>query len=223
MATTKPTILVISIGEAFEVNIFDDTQADVLNKILEKAHVKRAKTSKGALNVLNEGPPPQGVYVVTPGIMTKKNTELAGKLVDYAKAGGIVVYGGCMSSFAGPVDLGAMFRNTWGLRWEAGDYHRTTVSLNTAAAGLNGSAGELATSYSQKALNLKNVDASDCWYLPSADSRIESHVFAPAPIENSNETPVAFRKIEQGWVGYTGDVNSEQTTTSVVLRMFGLV
>jgi hypothetical protein len=128
-----------------------------------------------------------------------------------------------MPVFAPPVDLTAMFRNVWGLPWDPDDYHRTTVFLKPSAAGLNGSSTGLAQSYSQKALNLKNVDAGDCWYLPSADSRIESMGSTSEPVLDLSQTQVAFHQIEQGWVGYTGDVNSEQSTTRVVLRMFGLL
>jgi hypothetical protein len=223
MASEQPTILVLSLGEPYQIECFDGTQENVLNALLEKAHVKRAKKASGGLKVLNETTPPRGIYIVTPGIMDAEHQELAGKIVEYAKAGGIVVYGGCMSSFSPPLDLGAMFRSTWALKWEAGSYHRTTVTLNPSAVSLGGSSEGLQPSYSQKTLNLKNVKAVNCWYLPTGDSHIESRVFPPTPIDSLAETPVAFRQVGEGWIGYTGDVNAEEGTTRVVLRMFNLI
>lgn len=70
-----------------------------------------------------------------------------------------------------------------------------------------------------KALHLNGVAQSDMLYIATDVSRLESHVFAPRPITNTKETPVAFTKFGQGHIGYIGDVNSEDETHHVILAM----
>lgn len=56
------------------------------------------------------------------------------------------------------------------------------------------------------------MDRVSAWYLPGAGSRVESHVFSNDPVADKSETPVAFGKVEKGWLGYTGNVNKEDET-----------
>ena len=75
--------------------------------------------------------------------------------------------------------------------------------------------------YSQKAVFLKNVAKEAAVYLPSRDSRIESAVFSPEPVD-CEQTPVVLAKVGEGWLGYVGDVNAESESDRVVLAMCGL-
>lgn len=59
--------------------------------------------------------------------------------------------------------------------------------------------------YSQKAVRLNDVDPGDALYLPSF----------------GGQAPVAFPAYEQGWVGYTGDVNTEEGTYQAIVAMCG--
>ena len=61
---------------------------------------------------------------------------------------------------------------------------------------------------------VSSVDKTAAWYLPTADSVVESAVFGP--------TPVPITKVGNGWLGYIGEVNSEKETDDVVLGMLGL-
>ncbi|KAK8047907.1 hypothetical protein PG996_015971 [Apiospora saccharicola] len=71
-------------------------------------------------------------------------------------------------------------------------------------------------------LHLDGVSRENCWYLPTNDSHVESMVFPPDRIANQAQTPVAFSRVGDGYVGYTGDVNQESGTSMVLLRMFNL-
>jgi hypothetical protein len=86
---------------------------------------------------------------------------------------------------------------------------RNTPALSTAF---------LPNSYSQKAVFLKHVAPTDSLYLPSPESTTQSRVFAPEPVDQ-DQTPVAFTKLDRGWLGYIGDVNNETASQKVVLEM----
>ncbi|TFY57503.1 hypothetical protein EVJ58_g6978 [Rhodofomes roseus] len=70
-----------------------------------------------------------------------------------------------------------------------------------------------------KASHLRNVAPTAAVYVPTDESRIESLVFAPDPVRNLDQTPAAFSKLGQGYVGYVGDVNAEEETTHLLIAM----
>lgn len=76
-------------------------------------------------------------------------------------------------------------------------------------------------SYSLKAVFLKSVEPSAAVYLPTDESRTESHVFPPERVD-TKQTPVAFTRYGEGWLGYVGDVNTEEGSDEVILAMCGL-
>ncbi|KAI1427750.1 hypothetical protein F5Y12DRAFT_736770 [Xylaria sp. FL1777] len=108
------------------------------------------------------------------------------------------------------------------MSWNVGQYQRTTVLLQDSHVGLGATArARLATSYSSKALFLKNVSSSDSLCASPEGARSESVVFGPAPIKA--ETAIAFGRCGQGWLGYTGDANNEEGTADALLAMMGLL
>ncbi|OCL03325.1 hypothetical protein AOQ84DRAFT_400730 [Glonium stellatum] len=130
------------------------------------------------------------------------------ELKEYVSNGGTVVFGRLFSSFISPADMNAFFRRHFDLPWESGDYHRTTLHLKP--------------SYSQKAVFLKNVGQTAALYLPSEQSKTENRVFSAEPIRGREQTPVAWKRISEGWIGYIGDVNGEEGNDGVILGMCGL-
>lgn len=215
-SVSKPIILVLTLGDY--ADMFSDIHANLLNQLEQKSVLKRANSANEALNLINGDSKPQGILVADEGII--KANAVADKLVKFAREGGVVVVGGLFSSFGRPNDMQKYFDKKWNLPWKIGSYHRTTLTLNSAADGLP--SATLPSSYSQKAVFLSNVPSKAAWYLPTEGSVTESHVFPPSPVQNS-ETPVAFTKVGNGWLGYTGSVNSEEETHTVVLGMLGLL
>ncbi|KAG6366543.1 hypothetical protein INS49_000720 [Diaporthe citri] len=213
MATsTKPVILILSIGEKWMQDMCDDPTSfgAGLDHLSNYADLKRARTAKGALSYLdkNAASPPDGILVTDPGVSQPGNKALLDRVVAYARAGGTVVMSYCFSSNIRMDDLEDFFKQAWGLPWQPGSYHRTDLTLNESASTLKGQVAALQKMYSQKAVFLKRVQREHAWYLPTEDSLTQSLVFAPEPV-NQNETAVAFAPFGQGMVGYTGDVNME--------------
>jgi hypothetical protein len=219
MSQHTPVIFAFSLGDPSQQAILQDVHGRLMDKIARKAVLKQAGNTQEALDLVNGDNRPKAIFVTDPGITTTKNDIVSDKLVDFARNGGIVVLGGLFSSSIRPSDLRRYFKK-WDLSWKDGSYHRTTVALNQTAGGVPRS--ELPSSYSQKALFLANVDSNAAWYLPTESSVVESRVFPPGPVATS-ETPVAFTKVGNGWLGYIGDVNAEEDTDAVVLGMLGLL
>ncbi|KAI0012996.1 hypothetical protein F4779DRAFT_614157 [Xylariaceae sp. FL0662B] len=102
-----------------------------------------------------------------------------------------------------------------------GTYETTTVVFQSSAIGPRQFWRDgLAAAYSQKGVFLKNVDAKDSWYASPPGSVSESRVFGPVSVEA--QTSVAFGKVGQGWLGWTGDIHNGDETAAAVLAMMGL-
>jgi hypothetical protein len=144
---------------------------------------------------------------------------------DYVRGGGIVV---CACSFAAFLfikecgDPTIPFFAKVGLPWCAAtcSYYRSTFHVNKNVVPEDAKS-TLPRSYSQKALTLFQVPSEQCWYLPDMKtSWMESNSCYPRP--NPQWTPVAFGKVELGFIGYIGDVNAEVETDDIVLTMCSL-
>lgn len=159
--------------------------------------------------------------VTDAGIIASRNDAVSRKLSAYVRDGGTVVLGGVFSGHVGPDDMKTYISEQWDVPWETGSYYRTTLSLNQQA--VNRPTGGLPSSYSQKAVHLKNVDPDAAWYIATDDSVVESLVPIPGNRVELLHTPVIFAKFGNGWLGYLGDVNGEVGTSAVALGMFGLI
>ncbi|KAG6827821.1 hypothetical protein H0H92_010337 [Tricholoma furcatifolium] len=213
-------ILVLALGGDFDDGVSADYKQPTMNLLKSKSPVKIITTSSDALKLLSSGDI-RGVFVADAGITAHKNAQLLTKLVEYTKGGGSVVLGGSFSTFAKINSLGKFFLKSWGVPWQAGSYHRTTFTLNSghALATVNPS---LPKSYSMKALHVKDISADVVVYRPTAESRVESLVFAPTPIDNLAESPAVHARIGQGYLGYIGDVNWEEGSSNLLLAMLDL-
>lgn len=159
------------------------------------------------------------VILFEPSVIDKKIMSLIDALISFTKAGGTTILAGLCSSFCRPSAIDEFF-GKWNLPWESGDYFRTILSANPRAR-LNLTA-EIATSYSMKALHLKNVATEDLLYVTTNDSKLESLVFPAQQVDLAGEGPIVFAPYHQGRIGWVGDVNNEPATGLVVLAMAGL-
>ncbi|KAI3333390.1 hypothetical protein F4824DRAFT_472349 [Ustulina deusta] len=211
---TKPDILIFCKG-ALEGG---------LKKMKQRANVHQASYDvPGApLSLLQQFPSAHAIWIVDPDITRRQNNTLSHEVVEYVKNhGGIAIMGGFFSSIR-PNDLDRWIGQSWGMPWRSGQYERTTVLLQDSHVGLEATTrARLATSYSCKALFLKNVSSSDSLYGSPEGARSESMVFGPVPVEA--QTAIAFGRCGQGWLGYTGDVNNEEGTAEALLAMIGLL
>lgn len=219
MMTTapKPVVLLISLEEH---PWFEEAYASFLNQLNELATIQRAQTRTLVSRALSEDHPK--AVLLTDGALTKRKfRQVWEEVLSYVRDGGTAVCMGLFSSFTRPPDFGPFFHRA-GLPYEHAEYHRTTVILNQDSSVPHVARPFLWSSYSQKAVFLKNVPAADAWYAPNEDSVIESHVFEQDKIRNLDEVPVVFATVENGKLGYVGDVNGEQESHPVVLAMCGL-
>ncbi|RMD39955.1 hypothetical protein DV735_g5169, partial [Chaetothyriales sp. CBS 134920] len=219
MSQQKPDIFFFSLGGDSMQHLFHAVFERLVHKIEQGAAVRHAGNTRQALDLLYGDIKPKAIFVTDAHIATPRNRIVAEMLVEFAQNGGTVVLGGSLSSMIRPPDMDRLFEKTWGLPWRMASYHRTTVALNKNADGIP--KGKLPSSYSLKAVSLKNVDKNSGWYWPTEHSVIDSAVFAPDPVP-TNETPVVFAKVANGWLGYIGDVNAEQGSEDAVLAMLGL-
>ncbi|KAK7911134.1 hypothetical protein PG985_013615 [Apiospora marii] len=224
----KPVILLLCLGDKWMTDILDDPQGfgEGIEILLEKAQLKRAKSLGGALKYLNENRP-DGILITDPGVVAPKTREILGRLTAFAQSGGTVVFSFCFASNINVDNMNRLWQESWNFPWTMGDYHRSTLRLNTSALGTTLAPGsnsdvQLLPQYSQKAVHLDQVPRENCWYLPTEDSHVESMVFPPDRVANQAQTPVAFTRVGDSYVGYTGDVNQEKGTNMVLLRMFNL-
>ncbi|RYP40846.1 hypothetical protein DL768_010567 [Monosporascus sp. mg162] len=218
---SKPVVLLLSIGDEGDRRLTNATWAGLIAELEAKSDVKRATTAEEAQVLMDQHPSPRGIFIPDAGITKRGNDAVTQRLVQFVRMGGTVIFGGVFSSLIRPPDLDRYFEKSWSLPWKYGSYHRTTVHLNTSSLGRPQSG--LPLSYSQKAVNLKNVASASAWYFPGENSVIESRVFDADPIVDKAQAPVAFLKVGEGYLGYTGDVNAEEETTVVVLAMLGLL
>ena len=221
MASGKPVVLVLAIGDEMQQYLFPEVFADLLAKLEAKSNLKIAKTGKEATALLDQYPDPRGILLPDTGLCQREHEAICRRVVEYVRNGGTAVFSAVFSSNIPPPDFDKFFADKWSLPWKFGSYHRTDVFLNASADGVPKTG--LAASYSQKAVNVNGATSTSAWYLPGEESKTQSLVFAPGEIADKSEAPVIFQKLGNGYVGYTGDVNAEDETTPVVLAMFRLL
>ncbi|KAL2156580.1 hypothetical protein VTH82DRAFT_1325 [Thermothelomyces myriococcoides] len=200
---------------------FDEMYMPHLNKLMANARVQRVKTAKSAIELLSDECPPQAVLVTDSALAEDDKGKVYDALLAYVRQGGTAVFMGHFPSFIRPDNMQKLFARA-GLPWKAASYHRTTFALNKETVG-TALAARLPATYNQKAVSVGNVRSEEAWYRSTEDSVIESRVFSPDPAFEPTAAPVAVGKVENGRLGYIGDVNAEDEMGDVMLAMCGLL
>ncbi|EIW52988.1 uncharacterized protein TRAVEDRAFT_84953, partial [Trametes versicolor FP-101664 SS1] len=140
----------------------------------------------------------------------------------YACDGGRVVLGMQFSSHFQPDTVAPFFRK-WGLEWHAGSCVRTTFGLNFAGVPAPLDPNTLFPSVSMKALHLTKPSPDCAVYFPTNTGFLESIGYDPTPLTGYrvDESPAAFARVGDGYLGYVGDVNGEQASIRLTLEMCG--
>ncbi|KAF4544425.1 Transcription factor [Lasiodiplodia theobromae] len=228
--TEKPVVMLLSLkGEPH----FDTMYSNLLAHLSTNARIKASNSASATLDHLAANQP--AAILITDAALvggaaprSDAFASVLEKLNGYVRAGGTAIFCCHFASYAPPVDgaLDGFFADAFGLPWRRGSYYRTTFALNAAAARHVGQAQQrrrrLAAAYSQKAVHLRDVESAQAVYLPTAESKLESLVFTAESIEDREQTPVAWARVGEGWVGYVGDVNAEEESDEVILAMCGL-
>ena len=187
----------------------------------EKAAVTFATTAEKALAHIQAGNL-KTIILADPAISKECHGTLLKEVTRYAQTGGRVIMCCLFSNFISPPVLNNLLQQEWGLPWRYGDYHRTDFYLNPARVNMCPNP-HLPNSYSMKAVSLQSVELASRIYCPTRASTTQSNVFPSQPVTDTTQAAVAFTKIDQGWLGYIGDVNAEEESTTVVLAMAGLL
>ncbi|KAL1960504.1 hypothetical protein VTO42DRAFT_7803 [Malbranchea cinnamomea] len=211
-----PSVLVVSLDDPGWLH---DMYKSLFTSLSKHASLKHAEKAREVVEHLNYHHP-NAVIVTDPGIREPKNSTALAKLKEYLSNGGTAIFACMFSSFIRPPDFTAFFRTQFCLPWEFGDYCRTTVHLNPVAAANLKSTHSLPKAYSQKAVFLRNAKVDEALYLPTSESRLESHVFPPERVSEA-QPAVGWAKVGNGWIGYVGDVNGEEGSNGVILGMCG--
>ncbi|KAL9085258.1 MAG: hypothetical protein Q9165_007692 [Trypethelium subeluteriae] len=216
----KPIVFLLSLDYK---SWFDEAYARLIDLLADRADIKRAKKSDAAVRFLTNNSP-SAIIITDPSIVIKSrsNQQVLDKVKDFTSNGGTAIFACHFSSFIRPPDMDKFWLSTFDLSWKYGAFHRTTVHIvHQSAIKLKGSPKNLSKEYSQKAVFLKDVQFNDALCLPSAESRTQSLVFSPEPVDQT-QTPVVRAKYGHGWIGYVGDVNSEECSDEVILAMCGV-
>ncbi len=177
------------------------------------------------------------VVVADGGINDDKNSAFLSSPMGWVNAGGTVVIGCLFPSSISGREFDQFFEK-WGVPWKMGNHSRTTFVLNRLNLQLEYYEREnLAASYSMEALRLKGVKDEDVLYAPpedrdkykykddwegdsdNKDLSVLSHELPPPLVDDLPHVAVAYTRIGKGFLGYVGDVNGEEKTTSVILAM----
>lgn len=216
--TVLPRVLSIFLNQQ---PYFNSQYGSLITTIKENSIFQCAKDKVSAIRFLSEEPRPSTVLVTDEAITLSNNASVWDAVLKYICQGGTAVLMGHFSAFLKPPSVKLFFAKA-GVSWEHGSYHRTTLILNRQVVG-NALAAILPSSYSQKAVFLKNVAPMDSWYVTDENSVTESRVFASVGAQIPGECPVVFACIGNGRLGYIGDVNGEEGSEAAVLGMCDLV
>lgn len=215
---SRPLIVILALNK---VEFYNDLYAD-FNKLLKShANVEYATSPDEARAFFNRTVnKPATILSVDESLTMSTRLTLAHDAASYVRSGGTLIFMGVFSGFTRPSDYALLF-SKFDLPWVSGDYTRHVYLFNPEMTLLDTSG--MASSYSQKALNVSNVQRSDAVYLPSDESEAGSAVFPPRSVDGRTQAPAAFARVGAGNVGYVGDVNNESDTGTVVMRMCGFV
>jgi hypothetical protein len=215
---SKPLIVILTLDKQ---DFYDQVYAD-FNKLLKShAQVEYATTPDEARAFFNRTTnKPAAILSADESLTVSTRLTLVHEAASYVQSGGTLIFMGVFSGFTRPSDYALLF-SKFDLPWASGDYTRHVCLFNPEMTLLDISG--MASSYSQKALHVKDVQRSDAVYLPSHESEAGSAVFPPRSVDNRTQAPAAFTRVGAGNVGYVGDVNNESDTGTVIMRMCGLV
>ncbi|KAF7944192.1 hypothetical protein EAE96_010594 [Botrytis aclada] len=197
------SILLVSLAKE---SFFDQMYASALTQLRSKTTIKEVTYGASAMKCIEESHNFGAIIVTDAAIMEFEFNTISQKLVEYAKAGGVLIFGFLTPSLAAPPKFEKLMES-YGLDWKFGDYTRETYNINRMA-DLNKKYNLMP--YSMKAVSLKNA-------------RPEDRVYS-GPGRAKDQSPAIFTKYGShgGQIGWIGDVNGEEETTTLLLAMCGL-
>lgn len=193
----------------------DEMYADFLGPLRATDCITEITELGAAMHLLSgrRGLSYETVVVTDAAVVKREFRDVCTVLETYVRLGGKLILGLHLPSFATPPDLDRFFKKTFGLDWKVAQYHRSTFSVNRQHHGdfrpeTKQLFAALEDEYSMKALQLSGVKREDQVYLAEPDY--------------GDDCPAAFTRYHGGYLGYVGDVNTEEGTTKLLLALCGL-
>lgn len=214
---TKPLIVILCFQSE---KTLDEYNPDILPALAQKSVVRKAKTLPQARRYLTSSVRPHIVVVTDAAVTYPENHELLPRLVEYAKAGGTVVYSGIFGSTVLYPDLKAMFKNVWGLPWRVCAHTDGTHAVNPRVKGIATKA--ILEKCIVKSTRINNVALEDAIYVsPSEAKKLKNPPVSEgrSSSDKTYETFAAVAKVGRGGLAYMGHFGPEPITTSIILGL----
>lgn len=209
----RPEILLISLASQ---PFFDESYLSLLDNLCNSAHLKRAKTARGAIRYL-EANNPSSILVTDEGLTKTKHRAVLDKVASYIRNGGLVIVGLHFPKFTETDVFDKFFNETFGLPWQQGDYLRCYFQLNPSCSLPTGvSSNSFPAPYSMKVHLVKNAQPHEKIFVPEADAIFKSQYVDPA------QAAVVGAKVGNGYLAYIGDVNRGEGSDNIILSLCGL-
>ncbi|KAM5541571.1 hypothetical protein V8D89_004761 [Ganoderma adspersum] len=214
----KPLIVILCFQSEKSLGEYNP---DILPALAQKSVIRKAKTLPQARRYLTSTVRPHAVIVTDAAVTYPENHELLPRLVEYAKAGGTVVYSGIFGSTVLYPDLKAMFKNVWGLPWRVCAYTSGNHVVNPRVKGIATKA--ILEKCSVKATRINNVALEDVIYVSPSEAKKLKNLPRPpegqSPSDKTYETFAAVAKVGRGRVAYLGHFSPEPITMSLILGL----
>ncbi|KAH8810742.1 hypothetical protein F5884DRAFT_897300 [Xylogone sp. PMI_703] len=192
---SRPEIFFISLSNH---TFLDEAYKSLIDKLAEKAKLKRAKSVDGTLRYLESNTP---------------------KAVMVTDEGGLVFIGLLFLTF---IDVGKMnyfFTQHFALPWRRGSQERRTFQLNPVSTLPDGVAvASLPDYYSMKALRIEGAMPEEKLFIPIPGDHDEPRANS-ALYADSTEAGVLGARIGKGYLVYSGDVNPEVGSDQLIIAL----
>lgn len=220
MSVSSAQVLYLRLEDGGQPELFEDLYRGIRSHIAAKYTTMEVKDAPDVQNLLSS-PSLKAILVVDGALSQGKHIALQTQLARFVKAGGVLVFCCLFSNFVSPDNANKLWKK-FDLPWTYGDYHRSTFYLSQKAKTVFGSqrAVTLEREYSMKTLHLEGSTVDSRVYVPLEQSRTQSMVFPPDTVDQS-QSPAAWAKSGDGWLGFIGDVNNEKGSQKLLMVMLG--
>ncbi|RPD52546.1 hypothetical protein L226DRAFT_617797 [Lentinus tigrinus ALCF2SS1-7] len=210
---TKPRVVILCL-ERYQ--LFSAIYGPHISTLATRLEVCEATTLAQARRYLSSTAPPQAIIVADAFTTNPAYRDILFQLVDYAWAGGTVIYAGLVGCFTRPVDLDAAFQHAWGVPWRSSRFYQHTFTLNPTVRSISTNPQHTLPAYSMRARSISKVELADALYLePFSVRRVETGLQG----QLTYETPAAFAPVGHGFVGFVGDIGGEEGTIKLLMAM----
>lgn len=176
-----------------------------------RCHIECAKDVDAAVSSIANRP--DTIVVTDPAVTFSENQTIVFKLYEYVKNGGALVLGSRFSTWADFEEMDTFF-NAFGLTWKADNFYRSTVQARYGSVK-NPESILHYSSFQVSGVHVRGIEPAAMLYIALKQS-------SPDLKMKYDVTPLAWKRLGQGFVGYISNVLNDNKTDDVMLAMCGL-